>query len=276
MSPKVLAQNEIDDQADALDATLTEAEEREARGQFAPKPPGSIKDLSDGGSVNGVTLYPVQGGIRQTKGRPTVRQAWNWDGSESMLPLAWDTDGKIHDGARAYLLKRHCLCCSESGFKKMQGRPLLCPRCVRSNCSKCSGGTSQAMQTLPNGRTVRGFLISNFYLTKDDVPFPQRFYGDVDCFLASCVRRGSMGFLTEDAMRVHAMGLHDMQYQAHLASVAARGNRENDSLRVMVNELTAQVLRLQQGNGSAPSVRRRGGGRPKAARKTADATDTIQ
>lgn len=276
MSPRVLETADVDQETDVADATLTEAEEREMREQFVRTPAQSIKDLTDGGTVNGATLYPVQGGVRQEKGRPTVRQGWMWNGSESTLPLAWDTDGKVHDGARAYLLKRTCTCCGESGFKKAQGRPLLCLRCVRRNCAKCAGGMSQVAQTLPNGKTIRGFLIPTFYLRKEDVPFPQRFYGTVDCFLASCVRRGSMGFLTEDDMRVHAMGLHSMEYQANLASVAARGNRENDSLRTMVNELTAQVLRLQPGNGSAPAPRRRGGGRPKAARKTADDPNTIQ
>lgn len=247
MSPKVLSYEDVDVQADELDAVMTEAEEIAVRQQFARTPPGQVPDLTDGGMVNGVRLYPVQGGIRQERGRAVARRAWSWNGTESLLPLAWDPDGKIHDNARHYLAKRHCTCCGTAGFIKLQGRPLVCPSCAKTSCTRCASGTSLAPQVLPSGKVNRGFIIANFYVRKEDAPFQTRFYGDVDCMIESCPRRGDRGFKTEEDMRVHAMGIHTMEYQAKMASLAASGNRETESLRAMVNELMAQVLRLSAG-----------------------------
>src|SRR3990167_8957125 len=88
---------------DALDAVMTEMEEREARARFAQTPPsrgGNDPDLSDGGVINGARLTPMNNGRPVEKGRAVARRAWTWNGSETVLPLAWNPDGTVHDGGR--------------------------------------------------------------------------------------------------------------------------------------------------------------------------------
>ena len=236
---KLLEPGQIDVETEDVEAVLIADEERRmatagrvSAGQRAP-------DLSDGGSINGVNVRTMQadGHLQDRKapgkGRAAARMAWTWNGTESVLPLAWQPDGKSHDGAGRYLRKRHCLCCHSGGFR---GR---CANCVNNNCSQCAGGTdTQTPHTLGNGKVIKGWLIPNFYLHKEDVPFPTHFYGTIDCFLPFCPRSGKLGFLTQEAMRMHARTRHKMEYQAHLESLAAERNDELDSLRRRLDMLT--------------------------------------
>ena len=240
---------------DALDAVMTEIEEKEARSRFTPGPQsrGNDPDLSDGGVMNGVRLTPFVNGRPVSKGRAAARRAWSWNGSETTLPLAWNPEGTTNDGARRYLLKRFCLCCKTGGFKKQQ-----CPQCAFRNCELCQGGTdTTTVQKLENGKTVRGWIIPCFYLRKEDVPFPARFFGSVDCFLPDCIRRGGRGFKTQEDMRMHARGVHRVEYQiwqdvaaANKNDEAAASRNEIESLRRRLDNLTSAPLR-------APSPARR-------------------
>ena len=229
MQPKVIDDAELDLAEDELYLELDADEERLANTLSGNN--GTPGNLADGGVVGAATLFPTEGGQRVSKGRPSARRAWMFDGTETMLPLAWDTDGKNHDGARRYLLKRHCLCCHTAGFRKT-----TCPVCVRNNCPKC------------HGQRDKKVIIPCFYIRKDDVPYPIKFYGDIDCFLPFCVRRGSQGFLTQEDMRIHARSRHRMEYQAHQETLQANKNDEVDELRQQINALIGE--RLQATNGS--------------------------
>ena len=221
---------------DALDAVMTEMEEREARARFAQTPPsrgGNDPDLSDGGVINGARLTPMNNGRPVEKGRAVARRAWTWNGSETVLPLAWNPDGTVHDGGRRYLLKRFCLCCKSGGFKKQQ-----CPNCVKNNCDVCRAGTDRTkVHTFENGKTVRGWIIPCFYLRKEDVPFPDRFYGSIDCFQKECIRRGSRGFKTEEDMRMHGRSRHRTEYLIWQDVIQANKNDEIESLRRRLDAL---------------------------------------
>ena len=237
--PRVLAETEVDPTTEEVEATLTAAEEAEAHRRFAPA--GDAPDLSDGGVIGGVTLRPMHDGKTLQKGRPAARRGWMWNGTESLLPLAWNPDGTMHDGGRRYLLKRHCLCCHTGGFRGAQ-----CPNCVKSNCAQCRGSTDRArVHTLANGRVIHGWIISNFYLRKEDVPFPARFYGSIPCFLAFCPRQGDKGFLTDQDMRVHARSRHRMEYQAHVETLAASRGDEMESMRKRLDDLTSSLVSRQ-------------------------------
>ncbi len=252
MSPKTLEETREDLDTDATDAAMTDEEEREAKGRFASTQ-GSAPDLSDGGRLNGARLYPTRDGRPVEMGRAVARRAWTWNGTESLLPLAWNPDGNVHDGARRYFLKRHCLCCQGGGFK---GR--RCPACVVHNCENCQSSTSQKPQTLMNGKVILGYIIPNFYLRKDDVPFPVRFYGDVDCLIAFCPRSGGRGFKTEEDMRIHASMRHRVEYRARQETEASRRVSDVDRLQKQIDQLIGE--RLAQGSRPAPAapVRRRG------------------
>lgn len=231
--PQVLAETEIDPIADQVDAALTAEEEEAAARRFAR--PERVGDLSDGGMVGGVKMTPMRDGRKQEKGRPAARRGWMWNGTESLLPLAWNPDGTIHDGARRYLLKRHCLCCHTGGFRGQQ-----CPNCVQSNCEQCEGSTDKTkVHRLGSGKVVQGWIIPNFYLRKEEVPFPARFYGSVDCFLEFCIRRGERGFLTEQDMRMHARTRHRMEYLAYQDGLAAARSDEIESLRRRLDAFTS-------------------------------------
>lgn len=218
--PRILEETEIDPIADELDATMTAAEEQAALSSFAV--PDNVPDLTDGGRVGRVKVTPMQNGQKREKGRAAARRAWTWNGSETLLPLAWNPEGTQHDGARRYLLKRHCTCCGFSGFRGVQ-----CPVCVNNNCIVCRGST------------VKGKVIPANYLRKEDVPFPARFYGNIDCFLASCPRRGGRGFMTAQDMVMHARSRHRMEYQAHQDTIAATRVDDLETLRQQIAELMA-------------------------------------
>ena len=169
-----------------------------------------------------------------------------WNGTETDLPLAWNPEGNGHDGARHYLLKRHCLCCHTGGFFGRQ-----CKNCIKSNCSRCQASTDTAsVQTFTNGKTVKGWIIPNFYLKQEDVPYQAKFYGSVDCVIEFCPRRGGMGFLTEQGMRIHAETRHRLEYKAHLESKAAGKADQVEILQQRVDDLLA--LQARQAVQAAP------------------------
>ena len=240
--PRLLEADEVDVASDTTDAMMTAAEEQEARERFAA-PQNPVGDLSDGGRVGGVQVRPMSNGKPTPKGRASARRAWNWQGSESYLPLAWNPEGTRHDGARRYMDKRFCLCCKQGGFRFTPGRAQICPNCAKNNCVTCNSGTDTTkVHQLPNGTTVRGWIIRCFYLRKEDVPFPARFYGTIDCFLEGCIRSNGRGFRTEADMRLHARSRHRLEYQGWLESQAATRNDEVDSLRRQMDALmTAQL-----------------------------------
>lgn len=221
---KVLTAAEIDPLDEEVDLTMTRAEEDAAASIRGWRPTDTAPDLSDGGTLNGATVYPTHQGVRQDTGRAVAREAFMWDGTKSLLPLAWNPDGNSHDGARPYLLKRHCLCCGTSGFR---GR---CPACSKNNCTTCHSGLDRA-KTIPN-----------FYLRAEDVPFPARFHGDIDCFLPFCLRRGEKGFKTEEDMRLHARTRHRMEYQAYMESQESAKKSELQSLRERLDRLQARPV----------------------------------
>ena len=235
---KLLDEAEIDPITEQVSQALDEAEEAEAEAKrlFVYNPnPG---DLSDGGTIGGVKLRPNRD-KRITQGRPAARQAWMWNGTETVLPLAWDTDGKRHDGARHYLLKRHCLCCQTGGFFGGQ-----CRNCAKNNCSRCNASMDRTtLQTLTSGRQIRGWIIPSFYLRKEDVPYPAHFYGKVDCIFSFCPRHGVFGFLTEQDMRLHATKRHTDEYKAHMETIAAARTDRVEILERRIDELLAQQAR---------------------------------
>ena len=241
--PRVLEEQSVAEHPglETVDDDISEAEVAEEMARFRGRP-DAVADLSDGGQVGGVTVFPVEDGKRMTQGRPSTRAAWRWDGTPTLLPLAYDPSGKTHDGARRYLLKRYCMCCQESGFRRR------CPRCVKNNCHDCSAST------------VKGKVIPCYYLNKEKVPFQAKFYGSVDCFLpeTQCIRHGGRGFKTEEDMRFHARVKHKLEYSSFLEAEAMRRSRRDDSekddLRQRLRELET-LVRGQQNGGSAPATR---------------------
>lgn len=201
--PVVLQELDIDPIADSLDGLLTSEEEQEAEAGLVPKVRSNRDRLI-------------------TKGRATVRRAWMWDGTESMLPLAWNPEGTRNDGARHYLLKRFCLCCKSGGFFGTR-----CLNCVKNNCNNCAASS------------VRKNIIPCFYLKVEDVPYPVKFFGDIDCFLESCTRRGARGFKTDQVMRLHARSRHRQEYQSHIEFLAEARTDEMESLRRRLDALSA-------------------------------------
>ena len=231
--PKVL--EDTRDEAD-LAAIMTEAEEQDELAKWSPRlNPG---DLSDGGMVGGVRVTPinadghvVRGREARTnpqQGRPSARRAWMWNGTETLLPLAYEPSGKRHDRAMHYLRKKHCLCCNVGGFFGTQ-----CPNCVKSDCLTCRSSSDKAK------------VISSFYLNKEKVPFPAKFYGNINCFLVTCPRKEGMGFLSEQEMRIHARTRHRMEYQAFQDFQTASRPDELAELRRKVDELLAAQARPQ-------------------------------
>ena len=215
--PRLLEEKERDFAEEALDEIMTPAE----------KSVGSVRDLTDGGEVGIARVYPVQGGVAVQQGRAIARRAWMWDGTETTLQLAWKPSGKQHDGARYYLRKRHCLCCGDSGF---EGN---CKRCVKQGCARCNFGNDKSKN------------IACFYLKIEQVPFPQKLYGAIPCFMPLCIRRDHYGFKSEEEMRQHAASRHRLEYAAHLQTEQAHGQKEIDSLRQQVSILTTSALQTQ-------------------------------
>ena len=229
MSPKILAPDEIDPIAEQVDQDMQDGGEAAALAQHKFDPLAQFQDLSDGGQVGAARLraMPASGRIdfnqKPEPGRPSARRVWDWRGRESLIPLAWDTDGKIHDGGRRYLLKRHCIVCKYAGF---YGR--VCPDCRK------------------NGRPARpNSVVPCFYLRKESSPAHLHAYGGVDCMVEVCVRRGEYGFRNATEMRQHAMTKHKGEYKAAQDEVAASGNAEMASMRLQIAALTQAALNQQ-------------------------------
>lgn len=237
--PKILVDADIDPIADEVEqAIMTATEEAEAEAAVATLPRGEMAgDLSDGGRVGGVTLTPMRNGRKVAEGRAAARRAWMYNGTESLLPLAWNPDGTMHDGARRYLLKRHCLCCKIGGFRGAQ-----CPNCVKSGCGICNVSTKPKV------------VIPCFYLRKDDVPFPERFYGSIECFLTDCARRGEQGFQTEPDMRMHAMTRHKLQYQAYQAAQEASKTDEIGELKARLDAMMLAQMQVTAAPTPVPEI----------------------
>jgi hypothetical protein len=214
--PNVLEMDTVEELA--LDAEAVEEESwRVGSTDGAP-------DLADGGMVNGVRVRPARD-KNVTKGRPAARRAWMANGTETLLPLAWEPDGRTHDSAARYFRKRLCLCCQRGGFKGRQ-----CPDCVKKGCGLCNGSSNPKK------------IIPCFYRRKEDVPFPIKFYGSIDCFLVSCIRRGSQGFLTTADMRLHARSMHKLEYQAHLEGLEIDKQNEVAVLREELQAMRQLVM----------------------------------
>lgn len=221
--PKALALDEIDPIAEEVDTAMMESGEAAAIPSHKFDASGSFGDLSDGGRVGDVDVRPVgeSGRVNFAKrepGRPTVRMVWKYDGTPSTIPIAYDPSGKNHDGGRKYLLKRHCTVCNFNGFT---GR--VCPACRKD------GREIVPPQPL-------------YYLRRELVPQPGRYFGAVDCFVPTCVRRGRHGFLDEAQMRQHAMGRHRMEYRAFQDSQQSMQASTIAQLQAQVMALTTAQL----------------------------------
>jgi hypothetical protein len=234
---KLLKNSELDPIMDAVDDQLTKADMAEEMKRFDQG--GTPGDLSDGGTVVGARLTPMSNGVRMSEGRAAARRAWTWNGTETVLPLAWDPSGKVHDGARKYLLKRFCKCCYKAGFRGAQ-----CDQCVKNRCERC------------NSSRTPGKVIPAFYLKKDDVPFPERFYGSISCFLPMCPRSGDRGFKTEEEMRMHAQSRHRLEYRAYLETQGSRRQDEVETLKRRIDEL--MLARASEPIEREPAGRQRG------------------
>lgn len=193
-------------------------------------------DLTDGGVVNGVRVRPARD-KNVTKGRAVARRAWMANGTETLLPLAWDPEGLHHDSAARYFRKRLCLCCQGAGFKGSR-----CPACVKNDCSRCSGNSNPKV------------IIPCFYRKREEAPFAAQMYGSIPCFLGSCIRRGDRGFLSDVAMRLHARNRHRLEYQAYTESQAASKTDEVADLRKRVDELMTIMLQLPPVGGLVTTV----------------------
>ena len=209
--PEDLLETELDE------AMTAEEEAAERRNLVAPFEP--VDDLKEGK------------GNRITKGRAMARRAWMWNGTPTVLPIAWNPEGTKQDGGRAYMRKRHCTCCNIcSGFKGS------CPRCIKNNCGRCAVGTDRTK------------VIPCYYLRKDQVPqeWQWKFYGPVDCFQRECPRKNGMGFATDEDMRMHARSTHRMEYASRQESLAAAKADETADLRKRLDDLTSLMLRNGQ------------------------------
>ena len=225
--PLLLEDQDIDVDAEAIDMQLTDAEEAIAADLSRGSDDSSRMDLSDGGKVGGATLYPMRDGPRVEKGRPAARRAWMWNGTESVIPLTWNPDGTIHDGGRRFLRKKYCLCCTDAGFIRH------CRKCRDNLCPRCNSSRDPSK------------IIPCFYLREVDVPYPEKLYGSVNCFLPSCARKGEIGFKTEEDMRMHALSRHTKQYEAHESVKRSGEASEISELRKTVNDLVAAALATQ-------------------------------
>ena len=194
-------------------------------------------DLSDGGRVGNAILFPMEDGIAVDKGRAVALRAWTWNGSETLLPLAWDTAGKVHDAAMHYRRKRFCVCCMQGGF---YGR--ICPVCVKRTCVQCNSGANTKN------------IVANFYLRIEDVPYPAKFHGKINCFLPMCVRRGDVGFRTEEDMRFHARSRHRGEYASYMESQTSATASEVDSLRKRLDALLGAPSLAQAQPAAATAV----------------------
>ena len=254
--PKLLTAAEIDPAVEQIDNDLIEAGENVALPQHKYDPNAPVGDLSDGGMVGGVRVTPVgaSGQVsfdkkRREPGRPNGRQVWSWDGRESVIPLAWDTAGKTHDGGRKYLLKRWCPACNYSGFYGQ-----VCPDCRKA------------------GRRLVPVLPA-YYTKKERVPKPLRFFGKVDCFVPTCVRHGEYGFLDDAQMRQHAMSRHRNEYRAFMDATESRNKTDMASMQQQINTLIASALGARAQQEPAPRPDRMAKARAAKAAKEAQAKE---
>ena len=229
MTPKAMTEAEIDPIAEEVDEQMQQSGEEEVVPRHKVDLSGNFGDLSDGGQVGSARVVPVgdSGRVNFDKkmrepGRPTVRNVWMWDGRPSTIPLAYEPSGKRHDGGRKYLLKRHCVICNYTGFYGQ-----VCPQCRKDS-----------REIAPP--------VPAFYLKKEKVPNPQRWFGSVDCFVQTCVRHGKYGFINEVQMREHAMGKHQKEYRAFQDSQQASSTKELSDLREQVNKLLVAQIRPQE------------------------------
>ncbi len=238
---RVLNDSEVDPNQEAVDTMLTEAEEAELQALLNPASTPKYDETLDDDTPDPVAkTYPTENGVKAV-GRAVVRRAWMWNGTETLLPLAWNPDGTIHDGARRYLLKRHCLCCGTGGWRARSGQRPRCPACLKKACSICGGSTDPTK------------IIASFYLQKSRVPFPANFYGSIPCFMEFCPRAQSgAGFLTESAMRIHATHRHKDEYKAKLEAEQAQSVSKIAELETKLNAL------LMSGVGGVASGRNQG------------------
>ncbi len=162
--------------------------------------------------------------VRTRDGRAAARSAWMWDGTPTVLTLSWNPDGTAHDSGAKYLLKKHCMCCGDSGFTRH------CRKCRKNACGTCNSSRDKSK------------IIPCFYINKDSVPFQSKFYGDINCFLETCARRSSQGFQSEEDMHMHAMSRHTKQFEAHQAVKRSTQASEIDSLKEQVNLLLAASI----------------------------------
>jgi hypothetical protein len=237
MAPRVMEESDVDLVNEEVDAVMDAQEQQQAFEAVAAAPESatqSVADLSDGGRVGGATLRPTEQHQQVTKGRAVARRAWSWNGSESLLTLAWNPDGTANDGARHYLQKRFCTCCSTAGHLPVKG-VRVCRTCRANSCTMC----------LNADQVNSAKLIPNFYLRKEDVPFPEVFYGNIDCFLPFCPRHETRGFKTEQDMRVHARTRHRLEYQAHLDTLK---ETSPEDIALMVDKALQKRL-AELGNG---------------------------
>jgi len=105
-----------------------------------------------------------------------------------------------------------------------------CRKCEKTGCGKCRAST------------VASQVIPCFYLRKDDVPFQHKFYGDIDCFLITCQRRGETGFQSTMDMYQHAASRHGKEWEAYQLSKQADKATEVDELRAKIDALTLALL----------------------------------
>jgi hypothetical protein len=214
----LLDDSTIDPISTELDAYIVDVDAEEQEAAF------EADDLNDD-DVPIVNIIPTMHGEHGThikQGRAAARQVWTWDGAPSLIPLAWNPDGTVHDSGKAFMTKRHCLCCNDSGFRTAQ-----CRRCKQNNCPNCRGSR------------IKEKVIPNFYLRKSDVPYAQKVYGEIDCFLPTCPRKGAAGFITEEDMRLHAIGRHKLQYEVFQSTQESKRQSEIDDLKGLVNILLA-------------------------------------
>lgn len=229
--PKALIESEIDSIAEQIDADMAESGEEAAIPKHRTVAEGHQGDLSDGGQVGSARLtvqgesgripYDKKAGFTREPGRPTVRQVWMWNGTPSTIPLAYEPSGKSHDGGRRYLLKRHCTVCNFGGFKGA-----ACPACRK-----------EGREYSPS--------VPLYYLKRSLVPEQQRFFGEVDCIVPTCVRRGRYGFLDDAQMRQHAMGKHRQEYRAYQDSQQNSQASEIAAMRAQIQALTTAALSRQ-------------------------------
>ena len=254
--PLLLEENELADQeADALDAAVTDADVQAEEARFAV-PMGPVGDLSRGGRAGQVNVYPnpdrdSRGRLAPGQGRATARRAWMWDGTETVLTLGWNPEGTEHNGARPYLAKKHCHCCGFNGFRLTAKNP-GCLQCAKNQCPRCQGGRDKSK------------VIPLFYLRRDKVPFPRVTKTDVDCCIATCWRRDGNGFKDEPDMRFHARTKHRQEYQSLMESQAAQEHSELQQLRAQVTALTLAQLQIQRPT-PEPVPARRAARRPAVA-----------